>query len=69
MVTIKKSNEKKQTTCSNCFSIIWYDVVNDPICDDIRYDSKLKVGIYSWHICCPQCHKRIKVIEKYSKHF
>ena len=67
MVKIIKDGGLRQTICSHCISLLEYDHIKDPFCDDIRYDDKRKVSIYSWYIKCPKCGSRIKVEERPSK--
>ena len=58
---------KKQVMCPHCCSILEYDCIEDPFCDDIRYNDKLRTSIYSWYINCPKCEHKIKVEERYVK--
>ena len=63
MVKLIEDNSNKQVVCSHCKSLIEYNCVEDPFCDDIRYDEKKRVSVYSWYIRCPKCNTRIKVKE------
>jgi DNA-directed RNA polymerase subunit RPC12/RpoP len=67
MIKIIKDNTLKQVMCPRCTSLLEYDGIKDPFCDDIRYDSTLKSSIYSWYINCPKCGHRIKVEERQSR--
>ena len=58
---------KKQVICPHCCSTLEYDCIEDPFCDDIKYDTKLRASIYSWYINCPKCEYKIKVEERHSK--
>lgn len=67
MIKVVKEGMLKRVTCSHCNSLLEYDGIQDPFCDDIRYDVNLKTSIYSWYIECPVCSWRIKVEERYSR--
>lgn len=67
MVTLIKDNSKRRTWCAKCHSEIEYDSVQDPFCDDIKYNQRLKASVYSWYIRCPKCCHRIKVDERCSR--
>ena len=64
MIKVLKDRTIKQVTCPRCRSILEYDFIHDPFCDDIRYDKKKGVSIYSWYINCPKCNQKIKVDER-----
>ena len=67
MVKLIQDNSVKRTFCSKCCSEIEYDSIQDPFCDDIRYNERLKASVYHWYIKCPKCFTRIKVEERVSK--
>lgn len=67
MIKVVKDNTTKQAVCSRCISVLEYDSIKDPFCDDIQYNEKLKASIYSWYINCPKCGQKIKVEERLSR--
>lgn len=67
MVKVIKTGVLRQITCSHCASLLEYDGIQDPFCDDIRYDSELKTSIYYWYIKCPECGSRVLIEERHTK--
>lgn len=65
MIKLVKDNSIRHVICPKCRSEIEYDCVQDPFCDDIKYNQGLKASVYSWYIRCPKCGHRIKVDERY----
>ena len=67
MIEIIRVGQLKRVTCPHCASLLQYNATQDPFCDDIRYNEKLRVSVYHWYIKCPQCGGRVKVDEKHSR--
>ena len=66
MVKVIQDNTTRRVVCSKCKSQLEYDCIQDPFCDDIKYNQGLRASVYSWYIRCPRCFHRIKVDERYS---
>lgn len=66
MIKVIRKGMLRRITCSRCNSLLEYDEIMDPYCNDIRYDSNLKASVYTWYINCPECNHKIMVEERVS---